>query len=71
MYSLALAEPRIWPNDGLPDVGAPLAPPLEAAFVAVAPAVVPEVVVPPPHDAAITKANTRTAELPLFTTYPP
>ena len=72
MYSLALAEPRIWPNDGLPDVGAPLAVPavVVAALVAFAP-VVPEVAVPPPHDAAMTSANASTAELLFFTTQPP
>src|SRR5688572_13244367 len=32
LYSLALAEPRIWPNDGLPELGAPLAaPPVDVA----------------------------------------
>jgi len=41
------------------------------AFVAVAPVVPVVVGVDPPHDAAITNARTRTAELPLFTTKPP
>jgi hypothetical protein len=69
---MALAEPRIWPNDGLPDVGAPLAVPpvVVAALVALAP-VVPVVAVPPPQDAAITSASARTAEPLFFTTQAP
>ena len=68
LYSLALADVRICANDGLPDDAVAAATVPEAAVVAVTPlVVVPEGVVPP-HDAAITNANTRAAALPLFTT---
>jgi hypothetical protein len=70
LYSLALAELRICPNDGLLADAEPVAAAVDvAALVAAAPvAVVPVGLAEPPHDAAITNANARTAALPLFTT---
>jgi hypothetical protein len=68
-----LAELRIWRNEGLPADGTPVAaaPDGTALLVAAAPLVVPEGVAVPPHDAAITNANTSAAELPFFITRSP